>query len=110
MAYDEGLAQRLRELFQETPGVHEKKMFGGLVFMVQGHMCVGVSGKNALLARVGPDAFDAALAKPGVRPMVHGGRPMKGFLFVEAAEVAEDEDLLFWVDLCRGYVESLPRK
>lgn len=110
MAYDEGLAQRLRELFQDTPGVKEKKMFGGLVFMVNGHMCVGVSSKAALLVRVGPEHFAAALEKPHARPMVHGGRTMKGFLFVEAAAVAEDEDLAYWVDLSRDWILSLPPK
>ncbi len=85
-------------------------MFGGLVFMVNGHMCVGVSGKNALLGRVGPENFAAALEKPNVKAMVHGGRTMMGFLFVEAQAVAEDEDLAYWVDLCRDYVASLPPK
>jgi TfoX/Sxy family transcriptional regulator of competence genes len=110
MAYDEGLAQRVRELFQDTPGVQEKRMFGGLAFMVQGNMAVGVSGKNALLCRLGSDLFAAALEKPHVKPMVHGGRIMKGFLYVDPAGVAEDEDLLYWVDLCRDYVQSLPPK
>lgn len=108
MAYDEGLAQRVRELLQETPGVEEKRMFGGLVFMVQGHMCVGVSGRNALLARVGPESFDAALAKPAAKPMIHSGKPMKGFLFVDAAAIAEDEDLSNWVELCLAFVATLP--
>jgi hypothetical protein len=110
MAYDEGLAQRLREMFHETPGVQEKKMFGGLVFMLNGHMCIGVSSKAALLVRVGADQFAAALEKPQARPMVHGGRTMKGFLFVDAAAVAEDEDLAYWVGLSRDWVLSLPPK
>lgn len=110
MPYDEGLAQRVRELLQDTTGVAEKRMFGGLAFMVEGHMAVGVSGKNALLCRLGPELFAAALEKPHVKPMVHGGRTMKGFLYVDPAAVAEDEDLRYWVDLCTNFVRSLPPK
>lgn len=110
MAFDEGLAQRLRELFQETPGVTEKKMFGGLVFLLNGNMCVGVSSRKALLVRVGPESFEAALERPQVQPMVHGGKTMKGFLFVAAEAVNEDEVLTYWVDLSRAWVASLPVK
>jgi hypothetical protein len=109
MAYDEGLAERIRELLDGRPDVVEKRMFGGLAFMVAGHMCCGVVGE-VLMARVGPGEHARALRQPHVRPMDFTGRPMKGFVFVDADGVASDADLRRWVSACRPFVESLPAK
>lgn len=82
MAYDEGLAQRLREHFADRRGLAEKKMFGGLAFMFRGHMLIGISGE-VLMARVGPEQYDSALNHPHARAMDFTGKPMKGFVYVD---------------------------
>ena len=79
MAYDEGLAQRLREVVEEQPGIAERKMFGGLCFLVSGNMCLGVV-KDELMVRVGPDAYETCLAEPHARKMDFTGRAMKGMV------------------------------
>lgn len=84
MAYDEGVAERLRALFADPPGVTEKKMFGGMAFMYRGHMLVGIIGES-LMARVGPDAYAAALSRTFVREMDFTGKPMKGYVYVDPA-------------------------
>ena len=89
MAYDEGLAEILRDALDGTPGIIEKKMFGGLCFMLDGHMLCGVH-KGGGMFRVGKDNFDAALAVEGARPMDFTGRPMKGFVDVSDEAVADD--------------------
>lgn len=109
MAYDEGLAQRLREVFAEQPNVTEKKMFGGLAFMFSGHMCCGVSG-DTLMLRVGPAQYEAALARPHAREMDFTGKSMKGYVFVDSPGLESDEDLYDWVELGRSYVSTLPPK
>lgn len=109
MAYDEGLAQRVREIFQETPGVEEKRMFGGLAFMVRGHMCVGVL-KDVLMARVGAESYAEALRRPAAREMSFTGKSLKGFVFVDPPGIAEDEDLRSWVEASGLFVASLPAK
>ena len=81
MAYDEGLAQRIRERLGAEPGVTEKRMFGGIAFLLHGNMAVGVSGDD-LMVRVGPDRTDAALARPGTRLFDMTGRPMRGWILV----------------------------
>ena len=107
MAYDEGLAERLRTLFQNQAGVAEKKMFGGLTFMVRGHMCCGVTGED-LMVRVRSDQFDDAVLLPHARPMDFTGRPMKGFVFVDSTGVESDEQLTEWVDRGLEFVSTLP--
>lgn len=109
MAYDEGLAQRLRELFAGRPDIVEKKMFGGLAFMLAGNMCCGVLGET-LMARIGPAQHDNALARPHTREMDFSGRSMKGFVYVDPAGFESDADLAAWVDLCAVFVGSLPAK
>ena len=96
MAYDEGLAQRLREVFRDRADVAEKRMFGGLAFMVSGHMCCGVTGED-LMVRVGADQHEIVLSLPHARPMDITGRPMKGFVFVESVGLDSDEHLKEWV-------------
>lgn len=103
MAYDEVLADRLRDLL---PLADEKRMFGGIAFMEHGNLVVGVLG-DELIARLGPDA--GAAVGPGVRPFDFTGRPMKGWLMVEAGEL-DDEELEAWVTRCRRFVATLPAK
>jgi TfoX/Sxy family transcriptional regulator of competence genes len=109
MAYDEGMAVRIREVLDERADVVEKKMFGGIAFMVQGNMCVGVIGDN-LMVRVGPDQHAEALAQPHARPMDFTNRPMKGFVYVDPAGLREDADLAAWIERGLTFVLALPPK
>ena len=109
MAYDEGLAERIRGTMEHLHGVTEKKMFGGLAFMVRGHMAVGVA-KDELMVRVGAEACTWLIDKPHARAMDFTGRALKGFLFVEAAGLEEDHDLAHWVGHGVEYALSLPPK
>jgi TfoX/Sxy family transcriptional regulator of competence genes len=109
MAFDEGLAQRLREQLGDQGGVAEKRMFGGLAFMVDGNMCVGVMG-DELIARVGPAATEGALGRPGARAFDFSGRPMKGWVTVGQGALADDDALAGWVDASLSFVRTLPAK
>ena len=109
MAYDEGVAQRLREVFADNKSITEKKMFGGIAFMLSGNMCCGVVN-DSLMARVGPSQYADALKMEHAREMDFTGRPMKGFVYVAPKGFESDEDLLSWVRLCEIYVCSLPPK
>ncbi len=109
MAYDESLADRVREVLADQSGVTEKRMFGGLTFLVGGNMCCGVSGSD-LMVRVGPKAYDEALARPHAREMDFTGKPLKGFVFVGPEGYASDADLRAWVRLGRELARSLPAK
>jgi hypothetical protein len=109
MPYDEGLAQRVREELDERPDVSEKKMFGGLAFLLAGNMCVGVVG-DELMVRVGPDAYEEAVRKPHTRKMDFTGRAMKGFVYVGRHGIASDAGLRRWVDRGVRYATSLPAK
>ena len=109
MTFDGGLAQRIRELLHDRGDVVEKRMFGGLAFMVGGHMTVGVSA-SSLLARVGPANHAHALATAHVRPMDFTGRPMKGYVFVDPEGLASDGDLATWIRVCCDFVATLPAR
>jgi len=109
MAYDEELSEKLRAVFEDHPDIEEKKMFGGLAFMLSGNMCVGIND-SMLMARVGPDQYETALTKTYAREMDFTGRSMKGFVYVTPEGISEDEDLRFWTDLCEQFVSSLPPK
>lgn len=109
MAYDEGLAERVRQYLGADPGMAEKRMFGGLAFLYQGNMAVSVTGDD-LMVRVGPDATDAALARPGARLFDMTGRPMRGWVLVAGAAVTEDEALGSWIDEGRAFAAGLPPK
>jgi TfoX/Sxy family transcriptional regulator of competence genes len=103
MAYDEHLADRVRQSFAERfVTVEEKKMMGGLCFMVNAKMCAGIVGET-LMARIDPEIYQQALSRPGARQMDFTGRPMKGFVFVEPEGIDEDEDLQAWLQLCLDY-------
>jgi len=109
MAYDEKLADRVREVLKRKRGISEKKMFGGLAFLVSGHMACGVIGKE-LMVRVGPDAYDAALKKAGAREMDFTGRPMKGMVYVGPRGFRSAPSLKAWVEQGLSYARSLPPK
>jgi len=109
MAFDEKLAERLRPLFQGKYKVTEKKMFGGLAFMINGHMCCGIVATD-LVVRTGPDAFEHALKRPHTRPMDFTGRPMKGFVYVAPAGYHSDRDLKSWTKIGLDFVLSQPMK
>ena len=108
MAYDDALAERLRDRLGAVAGGTEKKMFGGLAFLTHGNMTVGVHGDD-LIARIDPEGSDAALGEPGVRPFDMTGRPMRGWILV-AGESLDDDVLDRWVGQARGYVATLPPK
>jgi TfoX/Sxy family transcriptional regulator of competence genes len=97
MAYDEALAERIRTALRGRDDVAERKMFGGIAFMVAGHMACGVINDD-LMVRLGSDPDQAALAEPHTRPMDFTGRPMRGMVYVAPAGVATDADLARWVD------------
>jgi len=111
MAYDEELAARIHALLQSTGTLEPKRMFGGIGFMVDGHLTICVMSDGALLARVGADAV-AGLSARGVGPMVMAGRPMTGWVRVESSLVDEDDALAEWVARCVGFVRSgsLPKR
>ena len=99
MAYDEQLAERIRRSLRKARvRFEEKRMMGGLCFMVDGKMCVGVE-KDRLMARIDPAAYDAALRRKGCAPMDFTGRPMRGFVFVNSAGVTTDAELESWLKL-----------
>jgi TfoX/Sxy family transcriptional regulator of competence genes len=103
MAYDESLAERILNFFGERKLEYEaKRMMGGLCFMLNGKMCVGVEN-NRLMARIGPDAYDAALKRKGCRPMDFTGKPMRGFVFVEPEGLKSARDFGFWMELALAY-------
>jgi TfoX/Sxy family transcriptional regulator of competence genes len=109
MAYDEQLAARIRELLAGEPAVTEKKMFGGLAFLVGGNMAVAASGQGGILLRADPDGSDALVAR-GAKVAVMRGREMKGWLRVETAKLATKRALAGWVDVGVTYARSLPAK
>jgi TfoX/Sxy family transcriptional regulator of competence genes len=109
MAYDEGLAQRIRELLEQEPGLVEKKMFGGVGYMVQGHMACGVN-QDALIVRVGPERYQEALAAPHTRVFDLTGRPMTGWVTVGPEGYSADDDLRRWVRQGLEFARSLPPK
>jgi len=109
MAYDEDMAYRIRAVLAGQEGVTERKMFGGLAFMVNGHMCCGLT-KGDLMVRVGPEQHEEALAQPHAREMDFTGRPMRGMVSVDPAGYETDEALQAWVDRGLAFVTSLPPK
>ena len=109
MTYDVRLAERIRKTLARRKGITEKKMFGGIAFMLNGNMVCGVV-MDDLMVRVGPDHHDEALAQPHARPMDFTGRPMKGFIYVAPAGCKTDAALGKWVDMAASFVSSLPKK
>lgn len=107
MSYDEKLADRVREALGPRDDVVEKKMFGGLCFMVNGAMCCGLTPTD-LMVRVGPDQYDEALAEPHARPMDFTGRPLKGMIYVAPAGLRTEKALAKWVARGVSFVAALP--
>ena len=106
MVYDEKLADRIRKTIGKNKNVTEKKMFGGLSFLLKGKMFCGVL-KEDLVLRISHDEYENALKKPNVRPMDFTGRPMKGFIYVNSNGCKSDKNLKEWVDLSLNYVKSI---
>ena len=109
MAYDEELAGRARDLIAVREGVTERKMFGGIAWMVNGNMAVGVVGED-LMVRLEKGDGEQALTEPGTRPFAMSGRPMAGFVLVAPEATAEDAQLARWVDCGADHAASLPAK
>lgn len=107
MAFDADLARRVRDVVAGRPGITERRMFGGLAFLVDGKMFVGIRD-SSLMARVGAERHEDALAMPHVRVMDFTGRPMKGYVYVDAPALASDKDLSAWVLWCADHVSRLP--
>jgi TfoX/Sxy family transcriptional regulator of competence genes len=110
VAYDEDLANRIRELMAGAPGVTEKKMFGGLAFLVGGHMAVSASGQGGLMVRVEPEQSDDLIAEPHARLFEMRGRAMQGWLRVDPEGVRTQGQLAPWVTRGVAYARSLPPK
>ena len=109
MSYDESLVQRIRQDLRTMHSIGERRMFGGVCFTLNGHMVFGVV-KDELMVRVGGDAYAAALTAPHARPMDFTGRPMKGYVFIEAAGVQADASLWNWLERGLKFVRTLPAK
>ena len=107
MAYDEKLADRIRQALGPEGGIEERKMFGGIAFLRGGRMFVGITGDD-LMVRVGPERYEESLDKPHVRPMDFTGRPMKGYVYVAPAGRRTDTSLRAWVTLGARFVATLP--
>ena len=107
MAYDEALADRIREALARERGVDEIKMMGGLCFMIRGHMALGVVGEQ-LMVRVGPEGYERALRRAHTREMDFTGRSMRGFVFVEPAGIRTKRSLSSWVAPATAFAKSLP--
>ena len=111
MAYDEQLAERVREIVGARSGVIEKKMFGGLGWMINGNMAVGVMSKGGLIVRIDPAETDAVLREPGVGTFGReGAKPMKGMVIVDPDTLADDAALADWVDRGADRAASMPPK
>ncbi len=110
MAYDDELAHRIREQLADEQGLTEKAMFGGLAFMLDGNMAVGISSSGELMVRVGPDASDEALARPHTRIFDMTGRPMKGWILVAGDGFATKRQLSVWVRRGVAFARTLPAK
>jgi TfoX/Sxy family transcriptional regulator of competence genes len=110
MAYDEDLANRIRELIRGEPDVSEESMFGGLVFLVGGKMSVAAGGEGSLIVRVDPNDTDELLTKPHAQPFVMGGRPMPGRVRVDPEGVRTKRQLERWIRRSFAYARSLPSK
>jgi TfoX/Sxy family transcriptional regulator of competence genes len=110
MAYDEDLANRIRELLAGEPDLTEKKMFGGLAFLAGGNMAVAASGQGGVLVRIDPAETDRLVAATSARPMEMRGRPMQGWLRVDPEHLRTKRQLAKWVELGTAYARSLPTK
>jgi TfoX/Sxy family transcriptional regulator of competence genes len=109
MAYDEGLAERIRERLEGVEGISSKEMFGGVAFLIDGRMFVGVV-KDELMVRVGKERHAEFVARPGARTMDFTGRPMFGYVFVAPSGSRSDKSLAFWVEAGLAFTRAIPTK
>jgi hypothetical protein len=109
VGYDERLAERVRRMMVDQPALAERRMFGGLAFLLGGRMCCGIVGED-LVVRVGPERYAAALALPHARPMDFTGRALKGMVYVSPAGFATDDDLADWLASGLRFARTLPAK
>ena len=109
MAFDETLAARIRDALARSKGVEERKMFGGICFLLNGNLLVGV-WKDSLVARLGPDEGEAVLLEPHVRKFDITGKPMRNWVLVEPEGVEDDEQLTAWIERAETFVGRLPAK
>jgi TfoX/Sxy family transcriptional regulator of competence genes len=109
MAFDQRLAERVATVLETVPDVREQQMFGGIAFMIGGHMACGIVGAELML-RLGEEGTDAALEQPHIRPMDFTGKPMSTMVFVEPAGIDTDEALAGWITRALAYVQTLPPK
>ena len=110
MAYDEGMAELIRDHLTGTPGLVEKKMFGGIGWTVHGHMATGAHSDGRLMIRCSKEDWDGIMALPGAVGMIRGGKAMKGWILVEPDGLVDDDALHTWIDRGRSYAASLPPK
>lgn len=108
MAYSEKLVDRVRESLQHLPNVEEKKMFQGLTFMVDDKMCIGIRDEE-IMCRIDPEVYESALERIGCRPMIHGKRVMKGYVFVSDEGYRRKEDFDFWIGLALDFNKRAKR-
>jgi TfoX/Sxy family transcriptional regulator of competence genes len=109
MAYDNDLAEKIRKAIDGQPGWTERKMFGGVAFLLRGNMCAGIV-KDLLMVRVGTEEHDKALARPHVRPMDFAGRPMRGFVYVEPAGTKTVSQIAKWIELAVAAPKPVKKK
>jgi TfoX/Sxy family transcriptional regulator of competence genes len=109
VAYDEAVAERIREVITLREDVTERKMFGGIAWMLRGNMACGVLGED-IIVRVGPENYERALAEPNTREFDFTGRPSRGIVVVGSPAIADDEALASWVDAGADFAASLPAK
>ena len=110
MAYDEDFADRIRQLIGGEAGLTERKMFGGLAFLIDGNMAVSASGRGGLMVRVDPELSDSLVAKSNARLVEMRGRELPGWLRVDAKDVQTTQELASWIELGASYARSLPAK
>ena len=109
MVYDEGLAQQIRDLLSDKPGYSEKKMFGGLCFLVNGNMVCGVT-TNQVMLRIGKDNYESVLSKPHITEMDFTGRPMRGMVYIDESGSQDESVVIDWVNFAYDFAFSLPPK
>jgi TfoX/Sxy family transcriptional regulator of competence genes len=109
LVYSESLAQRIRDALARKSKIEEKKMFGGVGFLLHGNMLVGV-WKNSLIVRIGPDSYEEALLEPNVKQFDITGKPMKGWIMVEPEGIEHDGQLKGWIERAEEFVVTLPGK
>ena len=109
MAFDEQLGERVWRVLEGEEGIIDKRMFGGLCWMVNGHMALGIV-RDDLMVRVGPDIYEDMLEQPHAREMDFNHKPLRGYVFVDAAGISTDEDLRLWVGRGLAFARSLPDK